>query len=119
HSYLAEQLTVADPLAIHREREGLKAWLGRELGSELAALHDRVSALPYSLEAEARGARKVKTQALVLLAAGQPEEAALRAVAEYRAADNMTDRQAAQMVLCGLDTPERAKALDDLHKRFA
>jgi aminopeptidase N len=119
HSYLAEQLLVADPLAIHREREGLKAWLGRELGGQLSALHDRACAVPYSLDAAARGARKVKTQALVLLAAGSPEEAARRAGAQYQAADNMTDRQAALMVLCGLDTPERSAALKDFHDRFA
>jgi len=123
HSYLAEQLLVADPLAIHREREGLKAWLGDELGPELEALHDRVSAVPYCLDAAARGARKVKTQSLVLLAAGRPAEAARRASAQYAAADNMTDRQAALMVLCGLATPEatesRAAALADFHDRFA
>jgi aminopeptidase N len=116
-AYLAEQLAVADPGAIHAEREGLKAWLGGQLQDRLTALHDRVSAVPYSREAAARGARKVKTQALVYLAAGAPEEAARRAAAQYRAADNMTDRQGALMVLCGLDTPERETALADFRQR--
>jgi aminopeptidase N len=121
-AYLAEQLAVADPGAIHAEREGLKAWLGRELQDRLAALHDRVSAVPYSRSAEARGARKLKTQALVYLAAGAPDEAARRAKAQYDAADNMTDRQGALMVLGGLDTPHgdgaREAALADFYKRY-
>jgi aminopeptidase N len=117
--YLAEQMLVADPAAIHAEREGLKAWLGNQLAGELTALHDRVSAVPYSRDAAARGARKLKTQALVYLAAGRPEEAAPRAAAQYRAADNMTDRQGALMVLCGLDTPLRSEMLADFHARYA
>jgi aminopeptidase N len=121
--YLAEQLAVADPGAIHAEREGLKAWLGHTLQDRLAALHDRASAVPYGRDAAARGARKLKTQALVYLAAGAPDEAARRAGAQYDAAETMTDRQGALMVLCGIDTPRgeaaRAAALADFRHRYA
>ena len=116
--YLAEQFLVADPAAIHAEREGLKAWLGSHLRDALTALHDRVSAVPYSRDAIARGARKIKTQALVYLAAGAPDEARQRAIAQYRAADTMTDRQGALMVLTGIDGPEREEALADFHRRY-
>ena len=118
-SYLAEQFLVADPGAIHAEREALKAWLGRELRDALEALHDRACAVPYSRDAAARGARKLKTQALVYLAAADPARTAGRAFAQYRAADCMTDRQGALMVLCSLDAPERAEALTDFHQRHA
>jgi len=118
-SYLAEQLPIADPGAIHEERESLKGWLGRELQGRLTALHDRVSAVPYSRDANARGARKLKTQALVYLAAGAPPEAARRAANQYDRADNMTDRQGALMVLCGLETPAREERLADFHSRYA
>ena len=118
-AYLAEQLLVADPGAIRDEREALKAWLGQELHGPLTELHDRVSAVPYSRDGAARGARKLKTQALVYLAAGAPLEAAARAAAQYRVADNMTDRQGALMVLCGLDVPEREELLADFHARYA
>jgi aminopeptidase N len=117
-AYIAEQLSQADPQAIRAEREKLKAHLAQTLAAELTALHDRVSAVPFSLDAAARGARKLKTQALTLLAAGLPDEAASRAAAQYRAADNMTDRQGALMVLCGLDTPARAEMLADFHQRY-
>ncbi len=117
--YLQEQLVVVDPIRIHREREALKAYLGQTLQGEWQALHDRCSAVPYSLSAEARGARKLKTQALLYLAAGDPAEAARRAAQQFDQADNMTDRQGALMVLCGLDSPERQKALDAFYARFA
>ncbi len=117
-SYLAEQISLADPQAIWREREALKGWLGSALQDRFTALHDRASSVPYSLEAEARGARKVKTQALVYLAAGAPEEAAIRAAAQYDAANNMTDRQGALMALCSLDCPARNEKLADFHARY-
>ena len=121
--YLAEQLSVVDPARIHAEREALKRWLGGQLAPQWHALHDRCSAVPYSLEAAARGARTLKTQALVYLAAADPVEAARRAEAQYNAADNMTDRQGALMVLAGIGAPEceaaRLAALADFHGRFA
>jgi aminopeptidase N len=117
-AYLAEQMLVADPGAIHAERQELRAALAQALESEFVALHERASAVPYSLSAEARGARKVKTQALVYLAEGNPQLAADMAAAQYRAADNMTDRQGALMVLAGLDSPERTHALLDFYNRY-
>lgn len=118
-SYLAEALDPVDPGRLRAEREALKAWLGTTLAREWQALHDRTSAVPYSLDAAARGARKLKTQALVYLAPADPAQAIRRAAAQYAAADCMTDRQGALMVLCGLDGPERTAALADFHARFA
>jgi len=118
-TYLAEQIDAVDPVRVRAEREALKAHLGRVLADRWHALHDRTSAVPFSLDAAARGARKLKTQALVYLAPADPAEATRRAAAQYAAADNMTDRQGALMVLCGLDGPERAAALADFHQRFA
>ena len=118
-TYLAEQLPAVDPVRVRAEREALKAWLGMTLANEWHALHDRTCAIAYSLDAAARGARKLKTQALVYLAPADPAEAARRAAAQYAAADNMTDRQGALMVLCGLACPERESALADFHRRFA
>ncbi|MEY4953776.1 MAG: aminopeptidase [Pseudomonadota bacterium] len=118
-AYLAEQFQAADPAAIRAAREGLKAYLGTALTDALVALHARASAVPYSLSAEARGSRKLKTQALVLLAAGVPELAAQLAASQFDAADNMTDRQGALGVLCSLDSPLRAEKLAAFHARHA
>ncbi|HUQ12754.1 MAG TPA: aminopeptidase N [Novosphingobium sp.] len=118
-TYLAEQLVVNEPAKVHATREALKGWLGAKLGAEWRALHDRCVAIPYSLSPEARGARKLKTQALVYLAPADPAEAKRRAKAQFDAADNMTDRQGALMALCGLDGPERDDALAAFHAKFA
>ena len=118
-AYLAEQFERADPGAIRAARESLKAFIARELRDDLAALHASAAAVPYGLSAAAKGARKVKTLALVLLAAGAPELAAQLAAAQFDAADNMTDRQGALGVLCGLDTPLRDQRLAAFHARHA
>ena len=117
-TYIAEQLLVSDPGAIHAARESLKAWLGRECAGALKALHDRTLAVPYGRDAAARGARKSKGQALIYLAAGDAREGAARAITQYRRADNMTDRQVALLTLCNLDCAEREDALADFHRRY-
>jgi aminopeptidase N len=117
-TYIAEALLVADPAIIHSEREALKSWLGHTLQGELEALHRQASGASSGIDPAARGARKVKTQALVFLAAGNPELAADMAAAQYDAADNMTDRQGALMVLAGLSGPQRTDKLIDFYNRY-
>ena len=107
----------ADPGAIHAAREGLKAAIGTALAIELQALHARASGIALN-DPSARGARKVKTQALVFLAAADPALAARLPAQQYDAADNMTDRQGALMVLCGLDCPERETRLAAFYDRY-
>ena len=111
-THIAEQMERADPGRIHAEREGLKAFLGSRFESDLVATHARCSAL------DERGARKVKTQALVYLAAGNPDRGADLAAAQYDAATNMTDRQGALMVLTGLDSAAHTDRLIDFYRRF-
>jgi aminopeptidase N len=120
-TYLFEAMAkgerLADPGAIHAAREGLKAAIGTALAGELAALHARASAVAHD-DPGGRGARKVKTIALGLIAAADPAKAAQLAAAQYDAADNMTDRQGALMVLCGLDTPAREERLAAFYERY-
>ncbi|TIX49224.1 aminopeptidase N [Alteraurantiacibacter aquimixticola] len=117
-TYLMEQMEAADPGVIHAERQGLRGWLGKQLEADFIALHGRASDMPYSLDAEARGARKVKTQALIYLAEANPALASKMGAGQYDAADNMTDRQGALMVLAGLQTPERTHKLLDYYNRY-
>jgi aminopeptidase N len=117
-TYIAEQLLVADPGRIHTAREALKAWLGGTLETDLVAMYHRASGVSRGTDPAARGARKVRTQALVYLAAGNPALAAQMATAQYDAAETMTDRQGALMVLTGLDTPERTHKLIDFYNRY-
>jgi aminopeptidase N len=120
-TYLFEAMATgerkADPGAIHAARERLKAAIGTALASELRALHARACAVALD-DPAGRGARKVKTIALGLIASADPASAAQLAAHQYDIADNMTDRQGALMVLCGLDAPERAARLAAFYDRF-
>jgi len=117
-TYVAEQMLVADPGRIHAEREALKADLGSRLASQFHALYDRAEKVPFSLDAEAKGARKVKTLVLTYAAASDPAKAAQLAAWQYDKSDNMTDRQGALMVLAGLDSAERTGKLLDFYNRY-
>jgi aminopeptidase N len=117
-TYLLEQLDRPDPGIVHQEREGLKASIAVRLGDEMRAIYERTNTVPYALGGEARGARKVKSTALAYLAAADPEMAADLAAKQYQAANNMTDRQGALMVLCGLEVPARETCLADFYARF-
>ncbi|MDZ4137947.1 MAG: aminopeptidase N [Erythrobacter sp.] len=108
---------LADPGEIHAAREGLKAAIGAALAGDLLALRTRASAVTLD-DPAGRGARKVKTAALVLIAAADPARAATLAAQQYDAADNMTDRQGALMVLCGLDHPAREEKLAAFYDRY-
>jgi aminopeptidase N len=120
-TYLFEAMAtgdrLADPGAIHAAREGLKSAIGTNLANELGALHARASGVALD-DPAGRGARKVKTIALGLIAAADPARAAALAAAQYDAADNMTDRQGALMVLCSLDCPEREERLAAFYERY-
>jgi aminopeptidase N len=109
---------LADPGAIHAAREGLKQTIGVELRSELGQIYDRAAAVGLD-DPNGRGTRKVKAAALGLLAASDPGTANLLASDQFNRADNMTDRQSALMVLCGLPTPEREAALEAFYRRYA
>jgi len=107
----------ADPGAIHAEREALKTAIGTLLKVELEALYARCDAVPFSDEAGV-GARKVAGQVLVLLAASDPALAETMAARQFDRADNMTDRQSALMVLCGLESSLRDDRLKAFYERY-
>ena len=121
-TYILEQVVLsghlADPGLIHAEREGLKQVIAEQLYDLLGGLYDRCAAVAFDAS-EGRGARKVKSLALGYIAAGDPARAAALAKSQYDAADNMTDRQGALSVLCGLEGEAREAALADFHQRFS
>ena len=116
-SYLMERIDKADPGAVHAAREGLREAIAKALHDELEALYQRTSQVSYDAP-EGPGARKVKTQALSYLSAADADKAAELAANQYASADNMTDRQGALMVLCGLDAKPRTDALIDFYNRY-
>jgi len=115
---VAERMEMVDPDAIHCAREALRAAIGSALSDELRAAHSLGDAPGDDLSPQAKGARRLRSVALGLIAAGDPKEGARLAKAQFDSADNMTDRQGALGVLASLDAPERERALDEFYRRF-
>jgi len=116
-SVIGDRLERVDPTAIHAARDGLRRSIGSALGDSLAAAQGATAA-GSDLSPTAKGVRRLRGVALGLLAAADPERAAKLAEAQYHAADNMTDRQAALAVLTSLDVPERQAAFDRFYDRY-
>jgi len=116
---LQQQVEVIDPDALTGARDRARRELCSALRSELLALHDRLRpAGPYRSDAAAIHRRRLANAALGMLTVAAPEEAAARAEAQFRTADNMTDSQAALAALCELDVPARDEALAAFHTRW-
>ncbi len=116
---LQQHLEVIDPDALSGARDRARRELYKALQSELLALHDRLRPTgAYSADAAAIHRRRLANAVLGTLTVADPEQAALRAEAQFRAADNMTDAQAALATLCELDVPARDEALAAFHTRW-
>jgi aminopeptidase N len=109
-----------DPDAVFAARRELRAAIGDRHGTALADVYRRMTMPePYRPDAQGAGRRALRNAALNLLATTASEEAIARAFAQYRNADNMTDRIAALETLTLHDRPERAHVLDDFYRHYA
>lgn len=117
--WLAEQLPVVDPDAVHRARRTLVCWLGERLREAWqAAYRDFTVPGPYRFDARDMGRRALRNLALAYLTADRDEAALALALTHYREAGNMTDRMAALGVLAHMDRPEVDEVLDEFHRRW-
>jgi aminopeptidase N len=118
-TYLAEQMAEIDVDRIHVVREFLRAALGERLGERWSRTYRTLrSNEPYRFEAAQVGRRTLKNLALAYLLAGGGEEGRSLCLAQFRGADNMTDRVAALGLLAESDLPERTEALADFYARW-
>jgi aminopeptidase N len=109
-----------DPDAVFVARRKLRAETGRRHGDLLAGSYERMMTPgPYRPDAQSAGRRALKNACLDLLAMTESDAAITRAFAQYRNADNMTDRIAALETLAAHDRPERIAALADFYERYA
>ncbi|TMH55185.1 MAG: aminopeptidase N [Betaproteobacteria bacterium] len=118
-SYIAEQVKVVDPGAIHTVRDELRRRLAAALGEELHAVYRaHGGAGPYSPDAVSAGRRALKNSALGLLM--ELDDAGTRALCmkQFETADNMTDALAALCLLADCDCPERARALAAFYDKW-
>ena len=117
-AFIGDQMLVVDPEAIRRARDALRGDLGRALIDHWHAAYAATRADGFEYSPAAKGARRLRTVALGYIAAAEAADAPALAFAQYRAADNMTDRQGALGVLANGTAPEREEALADFHGRY-
>jgi aminopeptidase N len=109
-----------DPDAIFRARLHLRAAVGDRLKDKLTKSYDNTTVpRPYSPDAASAGKRSLRNVCLDLLAANGSADAIDRAERQYRAADNMTDRMAAQSTLALHVGEQRERAFADFYARYA
>jgi aminopeptidase N len=108
-----------DPDAIFAVRRELRAEIGCRLAGALGDTYGRmVEAGPFRPDAASAGRRALKNICLDLLATADPSTGVGRADAQYRSADNMTDRIAALATLSHHPVLERQAAFDDFYHRY-
>ncbi|MEO8175838.1 MAG: aminopeptidase N [Sphingomicrobium sp.] len=116
-SLVGDRMDMVDPDAIHASRQTLRATIGSALRDKLLGVRS-ATAGGDDLSPSAKGARRLNSVTLGLLAASDPVEGAALAKVQFDAADNMTDRQGALAILVSLDQPQRQAALDAFYDRF-
>jgi aminopeptidase N len=118
-NFIGDQMMTVDPDAIHAAREELRERLGRTLEPVWRRLYAEMAQDAYIHTPDAKGRRRLRNVALGYIAASGAPDAAATALAQFDAADNMTDRQAALTTLVNSDAPEREDALARFHARYA
>ena len=109
-----------DHEAIFLARKALRADIGKTLAQPLLAAYDRLdSDAAYSPDAANAGRRALRNACLDLLATGDPERGADKAMRQFLAANNMTDRMAALTTLSVINSPQRENALDSFFRSHA
>jgi aminopeptidase N len=118
--YIANQMAVVDPDAVHKAREFLRRSLGQALGPQWSATYRRLADHgPFKVDADAIGRRSLKNIALAYLMAAETPEALGLTVGQYYSAASMTDSIAALQFLANSPAQEeRAAALDDFYQRW-
>ncbi len=117
--FLAEQMAVADPDALHAVRTGLARKLGEVLQDDLlAAYHAFATPPPYSPDAASAGKRALRNLCLAYLMEARSPQACALAEAQFEHADNMTDAVAALAVLADFECAERTRSLEAFYARW-
>ena len=118
-TYVAEQMEVADPDAIHVARNFLRRRIAEAMRIPLLdAYHWFATTGPYSPDAESAGRRAMRNAcSSYLMELEQPEFRQL-AWRQFEQADNMSDRLAALTALANYDCPERTQALEAFYAHW-
>ncbi len=111
-AFLADQMPVADPEAIHHVRHTARVAIGQALAPALRARYDALGDDgPYRIDGAAIGRRALRNVCMAYLAAPGDAAGARLARAQFDARRNMTDVLASLGALSAIDAPDRGEAL--------
>ena len=118
-AYLAEQLEVVDPDALHVARNNLRHSVATALKEELRAVYNanQVSE-PYAPDPASSGKRALRNTALGLLMELGTKDVIALCLEQYETADNMTDSFAALASLANSAAPQREAAVEAFYDRW-
>ena len=123
-TYLAEQLTVVDPLRIHQVRQAMRLQLALELHPLWAHIYETHRTRgTFSIDTQAMGSRALANMALLHLCMANTQASSSdwpdQALHAFKGATNMTDRMGAVNALVQAQHPHAQTALAEFHSLFA
>jgi aminopeptidase N len=118
-AYVAEQMQIVDPDAIHATRIEMRRRLAVDLREPLFAIyHASKPSGPYSPDAASSGKRALRNAALGLLMELGEKGVRSLCAKQFEAADNMTDAISALSLLANWDCAERSAALERFYAKW-
>jgi aminopeptidase N len=117
-SMLGQQMNVIDPDAIHHASAFLKSAIATRHQQALRSLYDQVADEAYSNDQTSINRRRLKNTVLSLLSATQSVDTSMLVAKQFDKADNMTDSQAALMLLVRLGGAACERALAEFYQRW-
>ena len=123
-TYLAEQLTVVDPLRIHQVRHAMRLQLALELHPLWAHIYETHRTRgTFSIDTQAMGSRALANMALLHLCMANTQASSSdwpdQALHAFKGATNMTDRMGAVNALVQAQHAHAQTALAEFHSLFA
>ena len=118
-TFLAEQMEIVDPDALHSSRLALRRRIAARLRLALMVAYDtNATRDAYSPDAASAGRRGLKNLALAYLVEIDDADVRRIALRQFEQADNMTDAMAALVALASSTGEERTGALAAFYERW-
>jgi len=112
-TFLADQMAVANPDAIHAVREAAREAIGTQLAPILQMAYRQLEDDgPYQIDGVSIGRRALRNTCLAYLTVGMPSLGVPLAKTQFDSWRSMTDVLAALSILANTHTPQRRNALE-------
>ena len=118
-TFLAEQMAIVDPDALHASRNALRRALALNFKNEFLETYRTLKiAAPYSPDAASAGRRALRNLALSTLMELETGDMVALCTEQFNQSDNMTEQFAALAALANSTAQQRGIALDSFYGRW-